>query len=286
MLIEESHVDVPTSANGKDSTMRIFVFHPVIAGYPKARFPGVCLFSEIYQVTGPVARFARQIAGQGYIVAAPSSYHDFVGPEPLKYDVEDTDRGNKFKIEKASSTLESYDADSHATVDYLLSLPTCTGLIGSTGMCLGGHLAVRAALDSRINACVSYFATDIHSRTLGPYTAANSSPSAPANSNHTIDHLSRLGGEVAMIFGIKDTHDPDQGRDLIRSKLRDAGCVFSFHEFAWAQHAFIRDELSKGRYDPAVTKICFEILLELFGRVLKTDLGQKEGNVAPPEHVC
>ncbi|KAF5137617.1 putative carboxymethylenebutenolidase [Metarhizium anisopliae] len=185
-----------------------------------------------------------------------------------------------------AQTLESYDADSHATVDYLLSLPTCTGLIGSTGMCLGGHLAVRAALDPRINACVSYFATDIHSRTLGPYTAANSSPSAPANSNHTMDHLSRLGGEVAMIFGIKDTHVPDQGRDLIRSKLRDAGCVFSFHEFAWAQHAFIRDELSKGRYDPAVTKICFEILLELFGRVLKTDLGQKDGNVAPPEHVC
>lgn len=53
-------------------------------------------------VTGPVARFARQIAGHGYIVAAPSSYHDFVGPEPLSYDVADTDRGNKFKIEKVS----------------------------------------------------------------------------------------------------------------------------------------------------------------------------------------
>ncbi|RMJ19583.1 hypothetical protein CDV36_000750 [Fusarium kuroshium] len=100
MLIKESHVDVPTTANGKDGTMRIFVFHPTIPGYPNARFPGVALFSEIYQVTGPVARFARQIAGQGYIVAAPSSYHDFTGPEPLKYDVEDTDRGNKFKIEK------------------------------------------------------------------------------------------------------------------------------------------------------------------------------------------
>lgn len=89
-----------------------------------------------------------------------------------------------------------------------------------------------------------------------------------------------------MIFGIKDTHVPDQGRDLIRAKLREADCVFSFHEFAWAQHAFIRDELSKGRYDPAVTKICFEILLELFGRVLKTDLGERDGTVAPPEHVC
>ncbi len=51
-------------------------------------------------VTGPVARFARQIAGHGYIVAAPSSYHDFTGPEALAYDVPGTDLGNKWKIEK------------------------------------------------------------------------------------------------------------------------------------------------------------------------------------------
>ncbi|CEJ80542.1 Putative Dienelactone hydrolase family protein [[Torrubiella] hemipterigena] len=260
----------------------IYLFHPTIPGYPNARFPGVCLFSEIYQVTGPVARFARQIAGHGYIVAAPSSYHDFVGPEPLKYDSADTDRGNQFKIEK---TLESYDADSYKTVDYLLSLPTCTGLIGATGMCLGGHLAVRAALDSRISACVSYFATDIHSRTLGPNTGANTAAVGAADSIHTLDLFSKFKGEVAMIFGIKDTHVPDAGRDLIRAKLREAGVCFSFHEFAWAQHAFIRDELSKGRYDPAITKVCFEVLLELFGRVLKTDLGAKEA-VAPPEHDC
>ncbi|KAF7543367.1 hypothetical protein G7Z17_g10796 [Cylindrodendrum hubeiense] len=270
MLIQESHVDVPTTANGKDSSMRI-------------RFPGVALFSEIYQVTGPVARFARQIAGQGYIVAAPSSYHDFTGPEALKYDAEDTDRGNQYKIDK---TLESYDADSYATVDHLLSIPTCTGLIGATGMCLGGHLAVRAALDPRITACVAYFATDIHSRTLGPYTAANTSPTPPPNSNHTLDLFTKFKGEVAMIFGVKDTHVPGPGRDLIRAKLRDAGVVTSFHEFAWAQHAFIRDELSKGRYDPAITKVCFEILLELFGRTLKIDLGAKDGEVPPPEHIC
>jgi len=89
-----------------------------------------------------------------------------------------------------------------------------------------------------------------------------------------------------MLFGIKDTHVPDAGRDLIRAKLRESGVCFSFHEFAWAQHAFIRDELSKGRYDPAVTKICFEVLLELFGRTLKTDLGARDGEVPALEHVC
>ncbi|KAK3303966.1 Alpha/Beta hydrolase protein [Chaetomium strumarium] len=283
MLIKESFADVQTSAHGKESSMRIFLFHPTIPGYPNARFPGVVLFSEIYQVTGPVVRFARQIAGQGYIVAAPSSYHDFTGPEPLAYDVPGTDQGNEWKITK---TLESYDEDSYKTVDYLLSLPTCTGRIGATGMCLGGHLALRASLDPRITASVCYFPTDIHTRTLGPYDAANSSPSAPPDSNHTIDLLSKIRGEVALIFGVKDTHVPDGGRDLIRHKMREASVVFSFHEFAWAQHAFIRDELSKGRYDPAVSKACFEVLLELFGRVLKTELGERDGKVHEVEHVC
>ncbi|KAL6855231.1 hypothetical protein ACO1O0_006370 [Amphichorda felina] len=268
MLIQETHADVQVTANGKESTM----------------------------LTGPVARFARQIAGHGYIVAAPSSYHEFTGPEPLKYDVADTDRGNQYKFEKVflpAITLESYDADSYATVDYLLSLPTCTGLIGATGMCLGGHLALRATLDPRITACVSYFATDVHSRTLGPHPSGpNTSAESPSpDSNHTLDLLPRLrqgggGSEVAMIFGIKDTHVPDAGRDLIRAKLRAAGATFSFHEFAHAQHAFIRDELSKGRYDPAVTKVCFEVLLELFNRALKTDLGPRDGAVAEPEHIC
>ncbi|KAL3959990.1 hypothetical protein ACCO45_005107 [Purpureocillium lilacinum] len=240
MLIQESHVDVPVSANGKDGSMRIYVFHPTIPGYPKARFPGVCLFSEIYQVTGPVARFARQIAGQGYIVAAPSSYHDFVGPEPLAYDAADTDRGNQFKIQK---TLESSTRASPPASP--TSPPTST----------------RAP--------------------SAPTRPPTRPPRHSPGSAHTLDNFKQLRGEVALIFGIKDTHVPDAGRDLIRAKLRDAGVVFSFHEFAWAQHAFIRDELSKGRYDPAITKVCFEVLLELFGRVLKTDLGPRDGAVPP-----
>lgn len=36
MLIKESHADVTTTANGVDSSMRIFVFHPAIPNYANA----------------------------------------------------------------------------------------------------------------------------------------------------------------------------------------------------------------------------------------------------------
>ena len=81
--------------------------------------------------------------------------------------------------------------------------------------------------------------------------------------------------------------------------------MFSWYEVAWAQRrpysehsmameavlmlfvdAFIRDELSKGRYDPAISKICFEMLLELFGRTLKLDLGRSSGTDQKIEDVC
>jgi len=90
MLIKESHVDVNTST----TPMRLFLFHPIIPSGQKARFPGIAVFTEIYQVTAPITRFCRQLAGHGLIVASCSSYHEFLGPEALPYD----DEGTPFKV--------------------------------------------------------------------------------------------------------------------------------------------------------------------------------------------
>ncbi|MCJ1373315.1 hypothetical protein MMC20_004543 [Loxospora ochrophaea] len=312
MLIQEHSIDVPTHADG-DGNMRIFIFHPTIPNYPQARFPGVVVFSEIYQgkinspekqnstVTGPVSRFARQISGQGYIVAAPSSYHEFTGPEALAYDGPGTDAGNEYKIKKVGASnpkygsprvpfferqnslisilltqkLSAYDEDASFAVSALLALPTCNGRVGATGMCLGGHLAFRAALDKRVAAAVCYFATDIHSHTLGA-----------GDGDDSLERAGEIAGELVMIFGKNDGHVPPAGRDLIRKTLHEKGVLFSFYEIAWAQHAFIRDELSKGRYDPAISKVCFEMLLELFHRTLVLDLGTKTGGEMKVEDVC
>lgn len=57
------------------------------------------------QVTGPVLRFANQIAAQGYIVAAPNVFHEFAGNEPIPYDAKGTDDGNSFKVSPARDSL-------------------------------------------------------------------------------------------------------------------------------------------------------------------------------------
>ncbi|KAK6456833.1 carboxymethylenebutenolidase [Scheffersomyces xylosifermentans] len=269
MLIEETYHDVKTSYG---TTMRLFVYHPKVPNYPNVKFPGVIVYSEIYQVTGPVTRIAKDIAGQGFIVVCPSIYHNFESYEALAYDEEGTDKGNKYKIEKE---VKSYDEDNDLSIKYLLSLPTCNGKIGATGMCLGGHLAFRAALDPRVSAAVCFFATDIHIHALGK-----------GKNDDSLKRSKEIQGEIIMIFGDKDNHVPLEGRDLIRSTLRANKVALTFIEINDAQHAFVRDEASKGRYDPAITKLCTDWLFELFNRKLKLEYGENDGQKRVIEDVC
>ncbi|KAI0932259.1 hypothetical protein AcV5_004468 [Taiwanofungus camphoratus] len=155
MLITKTYHDVSSALDPNGRPIRIFVISPSVPGYPDARFPGVVCFSEIYQVTGPVERFAGQIASQGYVVACPSTYHEFEGHDPIPYDTAGTDRGNKYKIQKE---LAAYDEDATLSIDLLCSLKNCNGRIAATGMCLGGHLAFRVCLSNspRSYSCLEY----------------------------------------------------------------------------------------------------------------------------------
>ncbi|EMD41825.1 dienelactone hydrolase [Gelatoporia subvermispora B] len=274
MLITKTYHDIPTTLDG-GRPIRIFVISPSVPGYPNAKFPGVVCFSEIYQVTGPVERFAGQIASHGYVVACPSTYHEFEGPDAIPYDTEGTDRGNKYKIEKE---LAAYDEDAKLSIDLLCSLKNCNGRIAATGMCLGGHLAFRAAFDSRVLASVCFFATDVHSATLGK-----------GKNDDSLLRVQNGGltgkGELVMIFGKQDTHVPRAGRDLIRKILEDANVTTTFLEVQ-AQHAFIRDESSKGRWDAALTRSLFTFMLEVFERTVGRDLGARVDEGGSIEHVC
>ena len=61
--------------------------------------------------------------------------------------------------------------------------------------------------------------------------------------------------------------------------------IFQFLEVQ-AQHAFIRDESSKGRWDAALTRSLFTFMLEVFERTVGRDLGPRADNGDKIEHVC
>ncbi|GAB00081.1 hypothetical protein E5Q_06783 [Mixia osmundae IAM 14324] len=265
MLIDATEHEVETPSG----PMTIHVIMPKLPEHPNARYPGVLVASEIYQTTAPVLRFAQSIAAQGYVVAAPCYFHEFEGSAAIPYDAKGTDRGNDYKYRKA---LKAYDDDNTATLDLLAKHPNCNGRLAATGMCMGGHVAFRAAFDSRVLASVCYFATDIHDEALS------------STGSDSLVRSKEIKGELAMFFGAKDTHVPFGGRTKIRDTLQHHGITVTFCEFQ-AAHAYIRDEMSKGRFDGALAKVCFEMMMELFNRTVARDLGSPSGAKEKIEHV-
>jgi carboxymethylenebutenolidase len=244
IIRDDEFADVPTSTG----PMRTYIFRPVAPG----KYPGVVFYSEIFQVTGPIRRTAAMLAGHGFVVAVPEIYHEL---EPagtvLAYDQSGADRGNADKIKKE---ISSYDADSRAALDYLKTLPSCTGRLGAMGICLGGHLAFRAAMNPDVLATACFYATDIHKKSLGKGMNDNS-----------LERAGSIKGELLHIWGRQDPHIPLEGRNLIKARLEEVGVRFTWHEFNGA-HAFMRDE--GPRYDPALSRLSWDLVLELFHRRL------------------
>ncbi len=229
--------------------MRLHLFRPQADG----TFPGIVLFSEIYQVTAPIRRLAAFVAGLGYVVTVPEVFHEF---EPsgtvLAYDPAGTDRGNALKIKK---TLAGFDADGTAALDFLAAYAPCNGKLGTMGVCLGGHLAYRAALDPRVAAAACFYATDLHSATLGA-----------GQSDDSLSRAGELKAETLFVWGRQDPHVPFAGRQAIRAQLELAGARYEWHEVN-AAHAFLRDE--GPRYDPALFLQAMGWLSAHFGRILR-----------------
>ncbi len=243
--LTESTIDLPTTRG----PMRVHTFTPTGDG----KFPAVIFYSEIFQVTGPIRRMAAALAGEGYLVAVPEVYHEF---EPLgtvlAYDQAGSDRGNELKYTKE---LASYDEDVDVTVKWLQSHESCTGKIASYGVCLGGHLALRAGYHDGISAVAAFYPTDVHSATLGQ-----------GKSDDTLKRIATMQASLLFVWGRQDPHIPKEGRELIHRTLEEAGLAFEWHEFN-AAHAFLRDE--GPRYNPALARVCMGLLTLFLSETLR-----------------
>ena len=127
VLLEES-ADVPTPTG----PMRTYVYRPA----RDTRFPGIVLYSEIFQRTGPIKRMAALLAGHGFVVAVPEIFHELEAPgAQLAYDTAGADRGNQDKVGKP---VAAYDADARAVIATSLRIPPARESSGRWESASGG----------------------------------------------------------------------------------------------------------------------------------------------------
>jgi len=212
--------------------MQTHVFRPEKVG----AFPAVIFYSEIFQVTAPIIRSANILAGLGFVVLIPEVFHELnpIGTA-LSYCDTGKDKGNKDKRTKA---LEQHDSDTQAMVAFIKDQAYCEGNIGTMGVCIGGHLAFRAALNPDIKAAFCLYATDIHSNTL-----------PCIDGNDSFSRAKDIDAQLMMVFGKQDPHVPAAGREKLYRHFQALALNFQWCEVN-AQHAFMRDEGE--RYDPAL----------------------------------
>jgi carboxymethylenebutenolidase len=249
MILQESQFFELLTLSGP---MRTHVFAPAAEG----KYPGIVLWSEIFQMTGPIARTAAWLAGHGFVVAVPEIYHEYEAPGAVfEYDAEGGARGNELKTTKP---LENYDSDARTTLDFLKTHAKCSGQLGTMGICIGGHLAFRTAFNQDVKAGVCFYATDIHSRSLGA-----------GKNDDSLDRMGEISGEMLMVWGRQDPHIPGEGRRQIYDAMTQAGVNFQWLEVN-GEHAFLRDV--GPRYNPSLAGQCLNWALEVFKRNLSQSL--------------
>ena len=231
--------------------MRIVVSAP----RGKGRHPGVLLYSEIFQLTGPIRRSMDRLAGHGFVVAAPEIYHRIEPPGlVIPYDDAGRMRGQD---DAARTTLAEFDASRKAALDWLDGQPDVSaGHLGAMGFCIGGHLAFRAALDPRVLAAVCCYPTGLHDGRLGKDRDARS-----------LQHADEIAGRLLVVFGEADPHIPEEGRWKVAEALH-AGTGSVRHRVALypGEHAFMRDE--GPRYDSDACDAVWREAIDLFRSAL------------------
>jgi carboxymethylenebutenolidase len=235
---------------------RTYVAAPKL-GQSGAQYPGIVMYSEIFQLTGPICRAANRLAGHGFVVAAPEIYHRTCPPGlVIAYD----DPGRMYGNYLAHRTpVAHFDATATAVFDHFETRRDVrrdsAGLAaGAMGFCIGGHLALRAALDHRCRATVSAYPTGLHNGNLGADPDAG-----------TLARLSEMNAELLLVFGDVDPHVPAAARSLIRAALEAAGSRHTYLELP-GEHAFMRDE--GARYDPEMADRVFAEAIALYRRTM------------------
>jgi carboxymethylenebutenolidase len=229
--------------------LRVRVFVPVTA-QPR-RWPGVLAYSDIFQHTGPHLRLCTRLAARGFVVVAPELYGR-LEPSGTVFDFE----AERQRALDAAGKMELpwFDDDTEVALSFLRShVQVDASRLFGCGWCIGGHLTFRAARAPDMKATACFYATGLHSDSVG----------AASGTAKSLGDARKILGRVLLVWGTRDPHIPKDGRERIHAALAQAGVTFDVANFE-AEHAFMRDE--GARWEPAAADAAFEQMVRLFSQ--------------------
>jgi carboxymethylenebutenolidase len=120
--------------------------------------PGLLLIQEIFGISDYIRAVAEDLAGLGYVVAAPDLFWRIEPGFDAAHD--QAGLGRSLEMGQRFDTGQGV-TDSVAALDHLAELPEVEGGLGVIGFCLGGTIAYFVAVRAEVAAVVSYYGSGV-----------------------------------------------------------------------------------------------------------------------------
>jgi carboxymethylenebutenolidase len=229
--------------------------------YPedKGTYPAVLFYMDAFGPRAYLYEMAKTIAARGFYVLLPNMFYRIrrVPITDIKFPVRAEDMPEAGK--KLMSLFQTYSPefgmrDTAAFLEFLSQQKqVLPGKIGMTGYCMGGALAIRAAIryPDRVTAAASFHAGRL----------ATEDPESPHH------FLNRIKAELYIAHADNDKSMPPEQIELLRNALEKSGIRYKAELYSGASHGFTMADLPA--YNEAALKRHWENLFELFERTLK-----------------
>jgi carboxymethylenebutenolidase len=175
--------------------------------------PGLLLIQEIYGVSDYIRAVAEDLAGLGYVVAAPDLFWRLKPRHQAVHDeagiAESLDLGSRFDTHRGVD-------DAVAALERLAALPEVRGGLGVIGFCLGGTIGYFLAVRAQVDALVSFYGSEVPGHT---------------------DVLAHISAPIQFHFGGSDPYIPRDQVALVEAAVRDTQNA-EIHVEEDAGHAF------------------------------------------------
>lgn len=243
----------------------------------EGKYPGIVLIHEIFGLDDHTKNVADRLASEGYVVLAPHLFSSkklstTLTPEAITQamgfmmsippekqrdeafrnaELEKLDSDKKKAIMGVYSTLfinrptDLFTEYLSSSVDYLNSVESVNGKIGSVGFCFGGGMSINLACTGKTDASIIFY-------------GENPDP---------IDKVKNIKGAVMGLYGGEDARINSKIDELVKVLVANKKSM-TIKVYPGAHHAFFNDT-RQTHYNEEAAKDAWKLLLDFFSKNLK-----------------